>query len=104
MRLDGIQDYVRERLDRKSAGREIALAASRRTIRNCANAIRAVHRHDWDEARALTQEAEKQLREAESALKPFPEIFFAGFLQDAQKEYVEARATYAIIRGEPVPT
>lgn len=104
MRLDGIQEYVRERLDRKSAGREVALAGSRKTIRNCANAIRAVHRHDWDEAQALTRDAEGYLREAEAALKPFPEIFFAGFLQDAQKEYVEARATYAIIRGEAIPT
>lgn len=102
--LDGIQDYVRERLDRKSAGREAALSASRKTIRFCANAIRAVHRHDWDEAASLTAQAEQTLREAEAALSPFPEIFFAGFLQDAQKEYVEARATYAIIRGNPVPT
>jgi translin len=104
MKLDDIQEYVRERLDRKSAGREIALSSSRKTIRNCANAIRAVHRHDWDEATRLTREAEGTLREAEGALKAFPEIFFAGFLQDAQKEYVEARATYAIIRGEAIPT
>src|SRR5687767_5384579 len=103
MKLDEIQEYCRKRFDKKSAGREAALAGSRKTIRNCANAIRAVHRHDWDQALALTAEAETTLREAEGALRPFPEIFHAGFLQDAQKEYVEARATYGIIRGGGIP-
>jgi translin len=103
MDLDGIQDYVRERFERKNAGREKALACSRRVIRNCANGIRAIHRYDWDQALELIGEAERELREAEAALRPFQEIFFAGFLQDAQIEYVEARTTYAIIRGEAFP-
>lgn len=104
MDLHGIQEYCRDRLDRKTAGREAALSGSRTTIRHCANAIRALHREEWDEAQRLIDIAEKTLREAEAALEPFPEIFFAGFLMDAQKEYVEARATQAIIRGAPVPT
>lgn len=102
--LRDVQEYCRERLDRKTAGREAALSGSRTTIRFCANSIRALHREEWDEALRLTAEAEKTLRAAEAALEPFPEIFFAGFLMDAQKEYVEARATYAIIRGLPIPT
>jgi translin len=102
--LDGIQEYCRERLDKKSAGREAALAGSRTTIRHCANAIRALHREEWDEAERLMSEAESTLRAAEGALEPFPEIFYAGFLMDAQKEYVEARSTYAIVRNRPVPT
>ncbi len=104
MDLSKIQEYCRDRLDKKSAARDAALTGSRTTIRYCANAIRAVHRSDWKEAKRLTKEAEKTLRQAEKALKPFPEIFFVGFLMDAQKEYVEALATYAIIRGEDFPT
>lgn len=104
MDLTKIQEYCSDRLDRKSAGRDAALAGSRTTIRYCANAIRAVHRSEWKEAKRLIREAEKTLREAEKALRPFPEIFYVGFLMDAQKEYVEARATYAIIRGEDIPT
>jgi len=103
MDLTKVQEYCRDRLDRKSAGRDAALAGSRTTIRYCANAIRAVHRSEWKEAKRLIKEAEKTLRAAQDALKPFPEIFFAGFLMDAQKEYVEARATYAIIKGETIP-
>jgi translin len=102
--LNAIQEYCRERLDKKSAGRESALSGSRTTIRFCANAIRALHREEWEEAERLTAEAEQTLRAAEGALEPFPEIFYAGFLMDAQKEYVEARATYAIVRGRDVPT
>lgn len=104
MDLTKIQEYCSDRLDRKSAARDAALSGSRTTIRYCANAIRAVHRSEWKEAKRLIREAEKTLREAEKALRPFPEIFYVGFLMDAQKEYVEARATYAIIRGEEVPT
>lgn len=103
MDLSNIQEFCRDRLDRKSAGRDAALSGSRTTIRYCANAIRAVHRSEWAEAQKLIEKAEETLREAEAALRPFPEIFFAGFLMDAQKEYVEARATYAIIRGEELP-
>jgi translin len=103
MELDGIQEYVRDRFDRKSQGREKALVGSRKVVRSCANAIRAIHRHDWDTALELTAVAESELRAAEDALREFPETFFAGFLQDAQIEYVEARCTYAIIRGEPFP-
>ena len=104
MDLSKIQEDCRARLDAKSAGRDAALSGSRTTIRFCANAIRAVHRSEWDEAQKLIEQAEKTLREAEAALRPFPEIFFAGFLMDAQKEYVEARATYAIIHGGDFPT
>ena len=104
MDLNEIQDQIRDRFDRKSAGRETALQGARRTIRNCANAIRAIHRHEWDAGLELIAEAEKNLKEAQDALRPFPEIFFAGFLQDAQVEYVEARCTYAILRGEPFPS
>jgi translin len=104
MDLSKIQEYCRDRLDKKSAARDAALAGSRTTIRYCANAIRAVHRSDWKEAKRLTKEARKTLTEAEKALEPYPEIFYVGFLTDAQKEYVEALATYAIIRGEKFPT
>lgn len=102
--LEHIQDYCRERFDAKSAGREAALSGSRTTIRYCANSIRAIHRSEWDEAQSLIAKAGETLRESEEALRPFPEIFYVGFLTDAQKEYTEARATYAIIRGEPIPT
>ena len=32
-----------------------------------------------------------------------PGIYWAGYVQDAQKEYAEANITYAVIAGEEIP-
>ena len=37
-------------LDATNAARESALVTSRSLIRQCANAIRAIHRHEWPDA------------------------------------------------------
>jgi translin len=37
-------------------------------------------------------------------LAPYPELYFAGYTQDALKEYVEAHLTLALVMGEPFPT
>lgn len=44
------------------------------------------------------------MRTAQEALAPYPAVAYAGFLHDAEKEYVEARAVAALVRGEPVPS
>lgn len=102
--LTKIQDQIRDRFDAATKGREIALAKSRKIIRSCANAIRAIHRMEFGPAEALIKEAHDELREAEHALGEHPGIFHAGFLQDAQVEFVEANCTLAVVRGEPIPS
>jgi translin len=84
--------------------REIGLAACRVVIRSCGSSIRAVHRHDTAEAEALASAAEAALREAQTALAPFPSVAYAGFLADAEKEYAEARLTAALVDERPLPT
>ncbi len=37
-------------------------------------------------------------------LEPHPDLFYTGYVQDAQKEYVEALATFSLITGEPMQT
>lgn len=101
--LQRVADQIRERFDARMVGREIGLTSSRAAIRFCANSIRAVHREDWDLARELQAHARAELDKAQQAMKPFPEIYHAGFLHDAEKEYAEALSTFAVIRGEPVP-
>jgi predicted translin family RNA/ssDNA-binding protein len=39
-----------------------------------------------------------------SNLAPYPDLYHAGYTQDALKELVEAYTTYAIIRDQPLPT
>ena len=101
--LEALAAGVRERLEGKHDARERALAEARHAIRCAANAIRATHRAARDEALALLHEAEAALRAARAAAAGEPEVEFAGFIHDAQKEYAEARTTYAIVAGESLP-
>jgi translin len=103
--LDAISESVRRRFDARMEARERALPAARRAIRSCANAIRAIHRAEWDVAHRLMEEARTAIDEGLEAVRNHPEIRFAGYLQDAQKEYAEARITEAIVTGAPeLPT
>jgi translin len=83
--------------------RETALPACRRAVRAAGSSIRAVHRLDVDGAARLAAEAEVALRAAQDVLAPFPAVASAGFLNDAEREYVEARAVAALVAGLPLP-
>jgi translin len=104
MDLPGMADAFQRRLERTMAGREKALAASRRSIRSSANAIRAIHRGELDQAEGLMGEARDAIQAGREAVREeHPEVYFAGFLQDAQKEYAEARLTRALVTGSELP-
>lgn len=92
-----------EELSARHRAREQALGVSRQVIRNSANAIRAVHRNDFDEARRLIAEAGSRLAETRSIRVDNPEIYYAGFLSDARKEFTEANITLAVISGADIP-
>lgn len=101
--LVSLCEPLRAELEAAHQARERGLAACRRTIRACGNAIRAVHRRDDDLADTLTTEARDALREAQTALGPHPRVAHAGFLHDAEKEYAEAMLTAALVAGTPLP-
>lgn len=91
-------------LDAINAARENALVISRALTRRCANAIRAIHRHEWAEADGLLEEAGTTAAELRERLRPHPAIYHAGYSQDALKEYAEARLTLALVRDTPLST
>ncbi len=101
--LASAAEAVHAELVAKNAAREEALTLAREVIRLAANSIRSLHRHDFDGAAALQARAGAQLARAATALAAHPDIYWAGFLQDAHKEYVEACAVLALVRGEPLP-
>jgi translin len=103
MSLSPIRRGVQDRLQAKSRAREVAIANTRQAIRRAANAIRSVHRGELEAADQLLAQARDLLNVAESVLAAYPDVYYAGFLQDAQKEYAEARATRALVAGEPLP-
>jgi translin len=100
--LAAIGDHARESLDAKHHAREITFAASRRAVRSCANAIRAVHRGEYATAEAMITEARMAIAEADAVLDGHADIRHAGFFNDAQKEFAEANLTLAFVRGEPL--
>src|SRR2546425_10518887 len=94
---------MRAHLDAKHQAREQALALTREVIRLSANAIRAVHRREFDAAEGLLAKAKTNLEQTEAALSQHRDIFHAGFVHDAQKEFAEAHCSLALIAGRPLP-
>jgi len=102
--IDALSESASQVLASKNAAREAGLGRCRDAIRNSANAIRAVHRGEFETAEALSGRAGTLLAEAKAALMEHPDIRYAGFVHDAEKEYAEAKLTLAMISGQgPFP-
>jgi translin len=101
---DDLALQFQHRFDEKMSAREKALPAARKAVRSSANAIRAIHRLDRDRARELMEQARAAIREGMEAVRDHPDVAYAGFLQDAQKEFAEARITEAIVDGRELPS
>jgi len=97
--LERTSEAIARRFDSTMQARERALPASRAAIRSCANAIRAIHRGELDLAHRLMDEARASIDAGLDAVRDHPEIRFAGYLQDAQKEFAEAKITEAVVSG-----
>jgi translin len=101
--LDQVVPRVIEAFSARSAARDRALEVCRAVIRQSANCIRAIHREDAETARELLERAGGFRDEVVALLQPYPELYFAGYLHDAQKEYAEAATTLALLSGERLP-
>jgi len=101
--LESIMKDVRAVFVDKNTAREQALPVCREAVRHSANAIRAVHRQEFAEAEELISRVRDLVSTAKTSLRHHPDIYFAGFVHDAQKEYVETCATLAVIAGRPLP-
>jgi translin len=102
--LSEIIDGVNQALEAKSAVRDRTLSRSRELIRYCANSIRATHRGDDEEAQALLKDARNSAEEMMAKAQEYPDLYYAGYTQDALKELAEAFITRAVVRDEPLPT
>jgi translin len=101
--LDAIAEQIRASLTAKDAAREKVLPLCRETIRFSSLAIRALHRHEFGEAKKLLKSARKLLDESEKDLANASELRNIGFLHDAQKEYAEGSISLAIVEGKSLP-
>ena len=101
--LSAIGASAIEEMTSRSRAREEALSISRQVIRYSANAIRAVHRGEFEEAQNLIHQAGERLEETKVMRRESPQIYYAGFLADARKEYTEASITLAVISAKAIP-
>jgi translin len=91
------------RLEAVNGARERALADTRQIVRLSANAIRAVHRGEFAEADGLLDRAHAMHTGLRSYRDDFSPVYWAGYVQDAQKEYTESRIFLAWIGGAALP-
>ena len=101
--LEVIADRIRSSFMARDAAREKTLGLCRETIRHSSNAIRAVHRGEFDQARAFLDTAYRSIQKGGETLAQYVELRHAGFLHDAQKEYAEGCITLALALSEQLP-
>lgn len=94
---------IRSNLDARFNAREVAVSRGRDMIRASANAIRALHRGEWDVADAKIAEADAVRDEVLGVVSEQPALVHAGFVADAVKELAEAHITRALFHSRDVP-
>jgi translin len=104
MNIEMIVAEAVTRIDATHSARERALAGSRALTRQCANTIRAVHRGEFEVAETLLREATQTMQGLRSRLAEHTDLLFAGYTQDALKEYAEAAIVYAFLHGDAPPS
>ena len=101
--LDTFADRIRADLERKDAAREKVLPLCRELIRYASITIRAIHRQEIEEAKNLLAEGKKVREALAQAVLEWPELSSHGFVKDAQKEYTEANAVFALVTDQSLP-
>ncbi len=101
--LEEIIERIRRSFDARTGARDHALAQTRMLTRHCANAIRAVHREELGLAQENLEEAKKLVKSLQANLAEYPDLYFAGYTQDALKEYAEASITCALVQDDSLP-
>ncbi len=102
MKLQEIAKSVEEELDEKDSVREIAIKSSRAIIRLASQSIIKMHRREEvkDDLRRLKEE----VWHLKSLLSnQYPDLLYAGFVQNAFQEYCEAIILHSILQGEEIP-
>lgn len=91
-------------LESQHNAREQMLVSSRKVIQLASKSIRCTHRGEFDLAQELNIQGRQLLDGCETSMQEFPGIAANSIFYDAQKEYVEACVTVALIKRADVPT
>lgn len=102
-RLEEAAERVHTAFQTRTAARDRALTQARSLTRHCANAIRAIHREETPLVTQNLLEAGRLAQELRSELDEYPDLYFAGYTQDALKEFAEANLVNALVNNKPLP-
>ena len=101
--LDKIVNKIEKNIDGKDKVREHSLRYSREIIISCRKAIQSVHQKKMRDAQNNIKKASSNLQKLYDMTKPHPELFHAGFVENAAQELVEASCLYNIMTGKDLP-
>ena len=92
--LESNLNNLSETFDKLNEIRETSLTISRAIVRDCSKSIRFIHRNDINGAEEFIDSAKKKITELKKLTEKVSEISFAGYVLDAEREYVEAVLFY----------
>ena len=92
--LESNLNNLSETFDKLNEIRETSLTISRAIVRDCSKSIRFIHRNDIQGAEEFIDSAKKKITELKKLTENVSEISFAGYVLDAEREYVEAVLFY----------
>ena len=101
--LNKIINKIEKNINGKDRLREQALKSSREIIISCRKAIQSVHQKKMKDAQNNIKKASSGLQTLYDLTKPHPELFHAGFVENAAQELVEASCLYNIMKGKELP-
>lgn len=99
-----LAEQAHQIFEAQSKARDEALAMARQITRYSAHAIRAIHRSEHESAHQQLADDRAMVQTLQAALAKYPMLYYAGYTQDALKEYAEAHITVALIENQPLPT
>ena len=101
--FEQISESSHRLLEARTRARDQALVQARQLTRLSALTIRAIHRNESELAHTNLAEARGLVAALKTDLAGFPDLYFAGYTQDAIKEFAEASITCALIEDQPLP-
>jgi translin len=101
--LDKIVDKIEKSIDGKDKIREQALRSSREIIIGCRKAIQLIHQDSLKNANNNIKKASTKLQSLYELTKNYPELYHAGFVENAAQELVEAQCFYNVMKGKNLP-
>ncbi len=97
-------EEAKKYLDSLDEARNEALKIARDIIRLSGYAVNRINNLEFNEASRIIAELDSVVKSYLEIIKPYKELFYAGFTLNALSEYVEAKVLYEVFTRNRVPT